>query len=32
MKDTEKKSWVYYVAIFLVIIWYAIMFKVDIIG
>ena len=32
MKDTEKKSWVYYVAIFLVKIWYAIMFKVEIIG
>ena len=32
MKDTEKKSWVYYVAIFLVKIWYAIMFRVEIIG
>lgn len=28
----KKESWVYYVAVFLVKIWYAIMFKVEIIG
>ncbi len=32
MKDTEKKSWVYYVAVFLAKLWYAIMFRVEIIG
>ena len=34
MEETKKKreSWVYYVAIFLVRVWYAIMFRVEIIG
>lgn len=31
-KESKRESWVYYLAIFLVKIWYAIFFKVEIIG